>query len=203
MKNVLVMSKNLDILYTSLQGRYARALFLEGEKINCLDAISEDFTKLDNLFFKNHHLKKLLSSCSWGKNVSNELWQTVGKDLSFCPLFLNFIQVVSNNARLKIIDKIRYIYDIAYKQHKHVQDVVIYSVTELSAVQRKKLEKLLAGFCTDKVAVHYEIDEKLLAGIKISSGGTVIDASVATQIMQLENFCRETKLEREYENKIS
>ncbi len=200
MKNVLAMSKNLDILYTSLQGRYAKALFLEGEKNSCLSAITEDFTKLENLFFKNHHLKKLLSSSSLEKIVSNELWETVGKELSFCPSFLRFMQVVSNNARLKLINKIRYVYDIAYKQYTNTQDVVIYSTTEFSSIQRKKLEKLLAKFFTGKISVHYEIDEKLLAGIKISSGGTVIDASVVTQIRQLENFCKEKNLEGEYEN---
>ena len=135
-----------------------------------------------------------------GKSVSNELWETVGKELSFCPTFLNFVQIVSTNARLTLIDKIRYVYDIACKQHKHIQDVVIYSVAELHSAQKKKLEKLLAGFFADKLVVHYEIDEKLLAGIKISSGGVVIDASVATQIRQLETFCKEAKLEREYEN---
>lgn len=200
MKNVLSMSGNLDILYTSLQGRYAKALFLEGRKADCLDAISEDFTKLDNLFCKNQRLKKLLSSSSWGGSVSNELWKTVGKELSFCQTFLNFVRIVSTNARLTLIDKIRYVYDIAYKRDKRIQDVVIYSVAELNSAQKKKLEKLLAEFFADKVVVHYEIDEKLLAGIKISSGGVVIDASVATQIRQLETFCKEAKLEREYEN---
>ena len=77
---------------------------------------------------------------------------------------------------------------------------MIYSTTEFSSIQRKKLEKLLAKFFTGKISVHYEIDEKLLAGIKISSGGTVIDASVVTQIRQLENFCKEKNLEGEYEN---
>ena len=200
MKNALAMSRNLDVLYTSLQGRYARALFLEGEKTACLDAINEDFAKLDNLFFKNQHLKKLLTGCSCGKNDSNDIWEMIGKELAFCPIFLNFMRIVSNNARLKLIDKIRYVYDIAYKHYKHTQDVVIYSVTELNSIQRKKLGKLLAEFFTDRITVHYEIDEKLLAGIKILSGGVVIDASLATQIRQLENFCKEMKLERKYEN---
>ena len=200
MKNVLAMSENLEILYTSLQGRYAKALFLEGKKNGNLDAISEDFIKLENLFFKNQSLKNLLSSCSLGKDASNELWHTVGKELSFCPTFLKFMQVVSSNVRLKLIDKIKYVYDIAYKQYKRMQDVIVYSVTELNSIQMKKLEKLLAELFTDKVVVHYEIDEKLLAGIKISSAGTVIDASVATQIRQLAHFCKETKAERVYEN---
>ena len=200
MKNVLAMSENLEILYTSLQGRYAKALFLEGQKNGNLDAISEDFIKLENLFVKNQSLKNLLSSCSLGKDASNELWKTVGKELSFCPTFLKFMQVVSSNARLRLIDKIRYVYDIAYKQYKRMQDVIVYSVAELNSIQMKKLEKLLAGFFTNTVVVHYEIDEKLLAGIKISSAGTVIDASVATQIRQLAHFCKETKAERVYEN---
>lgn len=184
------MLKNLAILFTSLQGRYAKALFTEGNRVGCLETINENFDKLSELFLTNRHLEELLSSSTWNRNTSAELWETIGKKLSFCPTFLNFVKVVADNARLGLINKIKYIYNIAYEHYKNTQSIVIYSAVKLNIMQKKKLEKLVAKIFPENATIRYEIDENLLGGLKISLNGVVIDASVATQVRQLESFAR-------------
>lgn len=185
------MSGNLDILFTSLQGRYAKALFLEGQRERCLDEIGENFDTLENLFLKDRNLERFLYSCSLNGHDSENFWNILGKKLSFCHTFLNFLRIVSDNARLKLLMKIKYIYDIAHKQYRNIKDIVIYSVIKLNNLQKKKLEKLIIELFGETSEIRYEIDEKLLAGIKIFANGVVVDASAITQIRQLEDFCKD------------
>ena len=67
----------------------------------------------------------------------------------------------------------------------------MYSVVKLKVVQKKRVEKLISKIFDGDTMVEYEIDERLLAGIKISSGGKVIDASASTKIKQLADFCQD------------
>lgn len=188
------MSRNLDVLFTSLQGRYAKALFLEGQKEGCLDEIGQNFDTLENLFLKDRYLERFLSNYSLSGHDSENFWNILEQKLSFCPTFLKFLRIVSDNARLKLLMKIKYIYDIACRQYRNIKDIVIYSVIKLNNLQKKKLEKLIMELFGKKSEIRYEIDEKLLAGIKIFADGVIVDASAIMQIRQLENFCKDIKI---------
>ena len=185
------MAGKLEVLYSSLQGRYAKALFNEGVKNGELEQIKDNFESIIS-FVESH------------KDIHNSLVISLfDGQLPFCQTFSNFLRVVAEHNRMNILPKIKYVYDFAFNTYKNRRDVTIYSVIELKAMQKKTLEALISKFFTEDVSVKYEIDENLLGGIKIVSDGKVIDASVATQIRQLENFCKEVKLESLYENKIS
>ena len=194
------MERSLDVLYTSLQGRYAKALFIEGLKAQCVDEIRENFEKLETFFKASRILKKFLTTNSMNSLNLNYNWAHIAEHLKLCPIFLNFVRLVTENGRFDLFYKIKYIYERAYAKCRGIRNVTVYSVIELKVVQRRQLEKLIAKFFSEKVAIKYEIDVNLLGGVKIVSDGKVIDASVATQIRQLENFCGNMKLERVYEN---
>ena len=185
------MSGKLDVLYSSLQGRYAKALFDEGVKNGELEQIKDNFESIIS-FFESH------------KGIHRSLVVSLfDGQLPLCQTFSNFMRVVAGNDRMNIFSKIKYVYDLAFNKYTNRRDVTIYSVIELKEPQKNTLEALISKFFTEDVAVKYEIDENLLGGIKIVSDGKVIDASVATQVRQLEDFCKEIKLERLYENQIS
>lgn len=185
------MAGKLEVLYSSLQGRYAKALFNEGVKNGELEQIKDNFESIIS-FFESH------------KGIQRSLVvRLFDGQLPFCQTFSKFLRVVAENNRINMLQKIKYVYNLAFNKYKNKRDVTICSVIELKAPQKKTLEALISKFFEEDVAVKYEIDENLLGGIKIVSDGKVIDASVATQVRQLENFCKEMKLESLYENKIS
>lgn len=186
---------SLKVLFTSLAGRYAKALFCEGKKEACLDEIFENFSKLDVFFKNNPSIKKLLTSYCINKNDLDLGWLSIGDYLSFCPVFLNFIRQVVKNKRFDLINKIKYIYNVAFAKYKNRRNVVVSSVVELLPEQKKRIEGLISRVFKEKVIIKYKINEKILSGIKISSEELLVDASAFAEVKQLSCFYKNLKIE--------
>ncbi len=191
---------SLKVLFTSLQGRYAKALFAEGKKASCLDEISDDFSRLDVFFKNNPSIKKILTSSSINPKELDAGWIAVSNHLSFCPIFVNFIRQIAKNKRFELINKIKYVYNVAFAKHKNSRNVVVSSAVELLPEQKKRIEALILKAFKEKVIVKYKINEKLIAGLKISSEEMAVDASTFSQVKQLSQFFKNLKMEVEDEN---
>lgn len=191
---------SLKVLYTSLPGRYANALFKEGKKASCLDEISENFTKLESFFKNNPSLKKLLAGYSLNKKDLDSGWLALGNYLSFCPVFLNFIRQVVQNKRFDLMSRIKYVFNVALAKYKNSRRVVVSSVVDLLPEQKQRVESLIKRAFKEKVIISYKISPKILSGIKISSEELVVDASGLSQIKQLSSFYKNLKVEGRYED---
>lgn len=193
----IVDVNSLKVLFTSLPGRYARALFLEGKKESCLDEILDNFVRLGVFFKNNPSIKKLLTSyCMNQKDLDNG-WLAVGNYLSFNPVFLAFVRQVVLNKRFEIINKIEYIFNVAFAKHKNRRNVIIFSAVELLPEQKTKLESLVERAFKEKSIVKYKIDKNILGGIKVSSEELIVDASYYAQLKQLSKFYKNLKLKVE------
>ncbi|MDR3031046.1 MAG: ATP synthase F1 subunit delta [Holosporales bacterium] len=187
-------ANSLKALCTSLPGRYAAALFREGKKINCLDEIIKNFQDMDIFFNKNPSIKKLLTShCLDEKDMASG-WISLGKYLSFCPVFLAFMRNVIRNGRFNIIKTITYIYDVAFAKYKNKRNVMVYSAVDLLPEQKTRLEEIIKKAFREKTSVFYKVSDKILGGIKISSEELVIDASASVQIQQVSDFMKKIRI---------
>jgi F-type H+-transporting ATPase subunit delta len=181
---------SLSVLFTSLPGRYARALFNEGKKANNLQEILDSFDRLDTFFEKHSSVRKLLTSSCVNATDLDAGWRALGDHLSFCPTFTAFMRQVIHNRRFQIIGKIKYVFRVAVAKHKNMRNVIVSSAVELLPEQRARVEKLIASAFKEKVIIRYKINERILAGIKIASEEVVVDASALSQLKQLSTYCR-------------
>jgi F-type H+-transporting ATPase subunit delta len=193
---------NLKVLFTSLPGRYAKALLNEGLSKSCLDDISRDFVSLQKFFSENSMVHRLLTSHSLNRSDVYTGWQSLGKHLSLCPAFLNFIKLLCANKRFNLLNSVRRIYDTAVARHNGIRVARISSVVPLSPAQKHQAQSAIANALknaatgtVEKIVTEYEIDEKLLGGLVVSSENLLIDASVRTQIRQLSDFCKGLDME--------
>lgn len=188
---------SLKVLSTSLPGRYAIALFREGQKANCLDRIVENFQSMTSFFEKNPSIKKLLTSGSLSKKDIAAGWIALGQHLSFCPVFLALMRNVVLNNRFNIIKMIKYVFNVALAKYKNKRNVVVSSAVDLFPEQKKTIETLIGKIFKEKVILTYKINEDLLGGIKISSQELMIDASARAQVKQVVDFLKATKIKVE------
>ena len=185
---------SLKVLFTSLPGRYARALFNEGKRSECLDEIVENFQKLEVFFKNNEPIKRLLSSYCMNEKDLMKSWIAVGENLSFCPIFLSFIRQLVLNRRFDILNKIKYIFNVALAKYKNKRNVVVYSAVELLPEQKKKIEKLIEKGMEENTIISYKVNEKILGGIKIASEELIVDASAKVQLKQLSSYLKNIKI---------
>jgi F-type H+-transporting ATPase subunit delta len=188
-------ANNLQVLFTSIPGRYARALFVAGKKADCLDEILEDFDKIASLCNGNRQAKKMLAGNFLNKKELDKSWISIGKSLSLCRIFLSFIGQVSLNKRFAVIGKIEHIYRLALENHRKQRGVTVLSCVELSAKQKKSAESIVAKVVGNGAIISYSIDKEILGGVKIIAEGLVIDASLASQAKQMSQYLLGTPLE--------
>ncbi len=185
---------SLKVLCTSLPGRYALALFNEGKKAGCLDEITDNFKKLEIFFSKNKAIGKLLTSkCISDKELDNG-WLAVATHLSFCPVFTSFLREVGQNRRFNILNKIKYVYRVAFSKYKNKRSVAVTTAVELLPEQQKRVENIISRLFSEKTMVVYKINPNILGGVKISSEEKVYDASVQAQLKQLTKFLNNVKV---------
>ncbi|MDR1365295.1 MAG: ATP synthase F1 subunit delta [Holosporales bacterium] len=181
---------SLNVLYASVPGRYARALFNEGKAAGCLHEIFDDFEKLCVFFKEQPSVKKWLTGgCV---NVSNldAGWEIVGGHLALCRIFRAFIRQVVYNRRFNIIGKIRYVFNVAIAKYRGMRNVIVSSTVELSPDQKARIEKLISDAFDERAIIRYKINEKILAGIKIASEEVIVDASAMAKLRQLLAYYR-------------
>jgi ATP synthase F1 delta subunit len=181
------------VLFTSLPGRYARALFNEGKRAGNLKEILDNFNRLDTFFKKHSSVRKLLTSNCVNATDLDAGWRALGDHLSFCPAFTAFMRQIIHNKRYPIIGKIRYIFRVAVAKHKNMRNVTILSAVELLPEQRARVEKLVDRAFKEKAIIRYEVDERILAGIKIASEEVAVDASALSQLKQLSTYYRDLR----------
>ncbi|MDR1476353.1 MAG: ATP synthase F1 subunit delta [Holosporales bacterium] len=184
----------MKVLFTSLSGRYAHALFDEGKRASCLNEILSNFEKLEKFFQGDVQAKKLLTSCLLNKRDLNACWGALGQYLGFCPVFLSFIRQVVVNHRFNIIKKIKYVYQVALAKYKNKRSVTVLSAIDLLPEQKDRIEKLIYRALNEKIIINYSVDERILGGIKLRSEELDIDASVASQLKQLAKYFRSMRL---------
>ena len=190
----------LDVLYTSIQGRYAKALFECGNKSNKLPQILTDFDKLNDLLHRNKNIQKIIFGTGYNKTQLNELLQQIGNHLSLCDIFVNFVRILAENNRLNLLSKIQYVYQKAYNEQKNIRNVTVCSVIELNESQKLEIKNLAENFFGQDIVMYYKIDKMILGGIKILTDDIVVDATLATQIRQLANHLKKARIEVKHEN---
>jgi F-type H+-transporting ATPase subunit delta len=121
-------------------------------------------------------------------------WISVGKYLSFCPLFLSFVRQIAINRRFNIFGKIKYIFNIALAKYNNKIVVSVMSAVPLLPEQKKRVEEVIGRLFAEKAMIKYKINPGILGGLKILSEGRAIDASVSMQLKQIMNYLNNISL---------
>jgi ATP synthase F1 delta subunit len=192
-----VFSGSLQVLFTSLPGRYAHALFTSGVRFECLDGISNDFKKLEELCGRGERARKLLAGCLSNSRSRDEYLKVIEEHLSFCQVFSSFMKQLLANKRYGLLGKIRYIYEAALLKHKGTCNAVISSSIPLSLPQKRAIKSIVTKISDKKVSMKYVVDKKILGGVKVAIGWLVLDMSILSQVKQVTAHMMQTIIGRE------
>lgn len=106
---------------------------------------------------------------------------------SFSQGIKNCILVLAENRRLLLLPSIAALFEKFRAKHEQFVDVDVTSCYPLDDSQKQALQKALETRFAKKVMLHFSEDEKLLGGVIIKAGDTVIDGSVRGKLSRLVN----------------
>lgn len=183
-----MINNRLYPILTALHGRYARALFEVGRDNNCLDTLLNNFKVLEKFLLNNLNYGNLLKNSS-NKNISLAVFPVIADKLKLSGIFTSFVNVLIENRRFFLINKIESIFRHTFTDYKNEKEIAVYSPIKLNKSQEKEIENVIQQLFKDKkLIIKYGVKKELLTGMQIYSDGLIYDLSGSASIRQLTNY---------------
>lgn len=155
---------------------YGTALFEAAGELDRVDQIREEADEILAVFDEEPDLQKFVNYPAISAEEKKEVLQNVlgGK---VCEELLNFLYVLIDKRRIGQFPKIVRVYKDLVDHEEGVAYGTVYSATPLDEKRLAEIEEETSKLMQEKVRLTNEIDQNLMAGIKILVEGKVIDAS--------------------------
>lgn len=180
---------------------YAKAIFSFAQKSdkdkqnNCLESWSDFLTSSSNLM-NNKSVYNFMDSPDYTVDSKfNFLWglltdyyNSKNNNLSIDKLDIhmsNFLRLLFENKRIFILTGVSNMYAELLLELNNKLSVEVVTAIELSKKNMNILSKLIEKKYKQEVDMNINIDQSLIAGLKIKIGDRVIDGSMSTKLDRL------------------
>lgn len=172
---------------STLARPYAKAAFEYAMEAGDLQGWSDSLGTVSSVA-KQSSVDQLLSSpSSTASEQAAALTGICGESLSSAGK--NFICILSENRRLKLLPQIAQQFEIMKANQEKAIEVDVASAQPLDEEQQEKLTEALSKKLERKVNMQVSLDKSLLGGAVIRAGDTVIDGSIRGRLTKLaESF---------------
>ncbi len=171
---------------SGVAGRYALALLELAEEKGALDQVAEDLRGLKSIITESDDLRRLLRSPVFGRAQQESAMGAILEKAGAAELTRKFVLVVAGNRRLfalvGMIDA--YLTELARRRGEVTAKVT--SALPLTDGQSKALTEALRRAVGSKVTVETAVDADLLGGLVVRVGSRMVDASLKTKLMKLQ-----------------
>ena len=175
---------------SGLATRYATALFELAEEASELDAVAADLETVDAMVAESDDLRILIESPVLSRDVQRRAILAVAEKAGLCDLATKFLGVLANKRRLFALPGVSRAYRDMLAAHKGEVTAEVTTATELSEEQLEEVKAAAAKFAGQAVSVETEVDPSLLGGLVVRVGSRMMDASLKTKLLHLEQSMR-------------
>lgn len=165
---------------------YGDALLEIANEEKKVDLLLEEVTAVMEILKDNPEFSKLMNN----PRISVDEKQTVMSNVfegRISKELMGFFSMIVSKGRYDHIDEILTYFQDEVKKIKGIGVAFVTTPLELSDAQKKNVEKKLldtAGF--KQMEMHYDIDPSLVGGMRIRIGDRVVDSSIHTKILKMQ-----------------
>lgn len=182
------MAKTVNI--EEISERYAKALYALCVEQKTVDVVYSELKSLRNMEKNNPHLKVVFSSPVLSRKNQALFLEGLGEKMKLSQTTFNFLKLLSENRRLKIIEDIFRKWEEQIAKWNRQVIVSVESAKKLSDLQKKRLKEKIEHKLSKKVIFEEKIKPELIGGMKVKMENIMIDFSVQAQLSRL-NFAME------------
>lgn len=172
----------------ALAAHYARALadavFAPDSGLRPEDAV-EQLRAVDSLFSQSEQLQRALLSPAVTKPRKSAIVRQLASELGVHRRIQNFLLVLVSHRRTKELSAIRRSFEEVVDERLGWLPAVITSAKELAPDQREHIERALGTKLGKFIRAHYEVDERLIGGVRARVASREYDASVRGRLESL------------------
>lgn len=162
---------------------YAKAAFRHAQTSKSLDSWLQ-MLSLASAVSRQDRVQVVLDAPGLGSELKAQAFADVCGD-ALSKDFVNFIQVLADNKRLRLLPEVAEQYSALKSQLEKTVDVEITTAYALTEAEQEKLSKALASKLERAVELTSNVDKSLLGGALVRAGDTVIDGTVRGRLTKL------------------
>ena len=171
---------------TETSERYSRALFEVATEANEIDKVETDIKNFQILFNSSFEVKNFIKNPTQSINTQNEVINILSDKLNFSKNLKNFLLLLIEKRRIFFIKKISESFlRLCSKKRGEVKASLV-SSKELSQIELEKISQDLSKSMDSSIKFDYQVDEKLIGGLKLQLGSFMIDTSIKNKLKKYE-----------------
>jgi F-type H+-transporting ATPase subunit delta len=166
--------------------RYARALLDVATKESVdLETIARELDEF-NAFVKDQTaLQRLMLNPAVPAPRKRSTMEEITKLSGFTPVVSKLLILLAERDRLALLSDLSAIYHDLLAQRQNVVRAEVMSAEPLSRDWVDAIEKKLAAVTGRRVSMKTSVDKDIIGGVVARVGGTIYDASIATQLKKI------------------
>lgn len=178
---------------TTVARSYAEALFALGEKHDAHDALAQGMNTVTSLIAADASIRAFLATPKVGPAQKKDvLRRALGEHVS--PLFLNFLRVVVDKRRQRLLHAIAAAYRELLDEKLGRLHVAVSLAHEPDEATERKITAELSRILGSSVIPHVTVEPALLGGIVVRYGDRIIDGSLRRRLLSLRHRLVEAAL---------
>jgi F-type H+-transporting ATPase subunit delta len=171
----------------SLAKRYASGMIKSVKDEQEYVKIKRELEIFLELLDGNKEFRAGMESFLFSTKQKRELIDAIHKKLSFSEKTYNFLLAMLEKNRLIILDLVIQFLEELWFERNGVEKLRVFSAVELDEQLEKKIIKNFEKSFNKKIIIEKEVDESLIAGIKIQRGSIFYDFSISGNLKKLRD----------------
>ncbi len=167
--------------------RYVHALILAAGRIDCIDQVQKAVKETEDFLRNSPEAASVLYHPSISRQIKKQFFSKVFGS-RHPEIFRNFIELVIDKKREKILEHIHGTYRKLADQINGIIRSKVKSPSEISSEEKQLLSRQLEKLFNKKIILEHEIADELIGGLQVRVDSYIIDGSVKTKLQNLHRF---------------
>ena len=176
---------------TGIASRYAAAMFELSREQGAMDKLESDVTTLDAALRDSADLRRLIGSPLYTRDEMGRAIDSVAAATGLSRSFRNLLGLMAQNRRLFVLPQLVARLRAMIAEAKGEVTAEVASAKALTKAQSERLAKALSASAGKDVRIVATVDESLIGGLVVKIGSKMIDTSIRSRLMALQNTMKE------------
>ena len=173
--------------------RYAKALILESVEKDSLEEMNSDMRIILNTFEENQNLRSLVESRVVKNSLKLSTLSLIFKNLN--SLAIKFINVLSENNRIDLLEIISFKFTELYKEQKGIKSALVTTAVPLNEEMKSEVLSVISKLTNKQTTLSNKVDSSLIGGFILRVGDIEYNASFRNKLKTIkQEFTKNTNL---------
>ncbi|MEO0944236.1 MAG: F0F1 ATP synthase subunit delta [Pseudomonadota bacterium] len=184
------MSESASIS-TGIAGRYATAVFELAKDGNALAALESDIAELNAAMTESADFRSLIHSPIYSREAQGDAIGAIAAKMGLSDTMANTMKLMASKRRLFVLPQLLAGLRELIDNEKGEITAEVQAATSLTDDQKNTLAASLKRSMGKDVKMNITVDDSLIGGLIVKVGSKMIDTSIRSKLMSLQNTMKE------------